>query len=44
MNDQDKRLIEDYLPIKAIQREHTASSGHINTLHLPQLRRNRRFE
>jgi putative DNA methylase len=39
MNDQDKRLIEDYLPIKAIQREHTSASGHINTLHLWWARR-----
>ena len=39
MNDQDKRLIEDYLPIAAIQREHTAASGHINTLHLWWARR-----
>jgi putative DNA methylase len=39
MSDQDKRLIEDYLPIDAIQREHTASSGHINTLHLWWARR-----
>ena len=39
MSDQDKRLIEDYLPIKAIQREHTSASGHINTLHLWWARR-----
>jgi putative DNA methylase len=35
----DKRLIEDYLPIRKIQREHTSASGHINTLHLWWARR-----
>lgn len=35
----DKRLIEDYLPIGAITRENTTSKGHINTLHLWWARR-----
>lgn len=40
MNKQDdKRLIEDYLPINAITREGTTSKGHINTLHLWWARR-----
>jgi putative DNA methylase len=39
MKNNDTRLIEDYLPIKAIQREHTSASGHINTLHLWWARR-----
>lgn len=35
----DKRLIEDFLPINAIGRESTGSKGHINTLHLWWARR-----
>lgn len=35
----DLRLIEDYLPIKAISRENTAAKGHPNTLHLWWARR-----
>lgn len=35
----DKRLIEDYLPIRSIAREGTTSKGHINTLHLWWARR-----
>lgn len=38
MND-DKRVIEDYLPIDAIVRENTTAKGHINTLHLWWARR-----
>src|SRR5947209_842168 len=43
MNDQDKRLIEDYLPIVAISaeasREKSVRKGHISTLHLWWARR-----
>jgi putative DNA methylase len=43
MNDQDKRLIEDYLPIVAIgaeaSREKNVRKGHISTLHLWWARR-----
>src|SRR5437870_10020074 len=43
MNDQDKRLIEDYLPIVAISveasREKSIRKGHISTLHLWWARR-----
>jgi putative DNA methylase len=43
MNDQDKRLIEDYLPIVAISaegsREKNVRRGHISTLHLWWARR-----
>ena len=35
----DRRLIEDYLPIKAISRENTTGKGHVNTLHLWWARR-----
>jgi putative DNA methylase len=35
----ETRLIEDYMPIEAIKREHTSASGHINTLHLWWARR-----
>jgi putative DNA methylase len=35
----DKRLIEDFLPINAIARENTTAKGHINTLHLWWARR-----
>jgi hypothetical protein len=34
-----RRIIEDFLPIKAIHREHTSASGHINTLHIWWARR-----
>src|ERR1700730_13105452 len=43
MNDQDRRLIEDYLPIEAISaeasREKSVRRGHISTLHLWWARR-----
>lgn len=43
MNDHDKRLIEDYLPIEAISeeasREKSVRKGHISTLHLWWARR-----
>ena len=43
MSDNDKRLIEDYLPIKAISaeasREKSVRKGHISTLHLWWARR-----
>ncbi len=43
MNEQDKRLIEDYLPIQAISaeasREKSVRKGHISTLHLWWARR-----
>src|SRR5581483_10811980 len=43
MSDQDKRLIEDYLPIVAISaeasREKSVRKGHISTLHLWWARR-----
>lgn len=35
----DKRLIEDYLPIEALSRENTTAKGHPNTLHLWWARR-----
>ncbi len=43
MTDNDKRLIEDYLPIEAISaeasREKSVRKGHISTLHLWWARR-----
>ena len=42
-NNEDRRLIEDYLPIKAISkeasREKSIRKGHISTLHLWWARR-----
>jgi putative DNA methylase len=38
-NGDDRRLIEDYLPIDALGRENTTAKGHLNTLHLWWARR-----
>jgi len=35
----NRRLIEDYLPIQALARENTTAKGHLNTLHLWWARR-----
>ena len=35
----DRRLIEDYLPIQAISRENITAKGHLNTLHVWWARR-----